>query len=122
MARSCMRALLLVLLPLAIVGCAQGMGGNSGDDDDDDTPRVDARINTPDAAVSIDARIVDAPMTPIDAPVSLPDAPAGADGGGLFCNSTAECSGTPGTCCFFLVQPPGFCVPGAEIAGVCLPS
>ncbi len=126
MARSCMRLFLLLMLPIAITagvaGCAAGFGG--GDDDGND-PRIDARVTTVDAPVGnpTDARPVDAPSTTTDAPVSLPDASLSGDGGsGPFCNSTAECASMPGTCCFFLIQPPGFCVAGSEQFGVCFPS
>ena len=101
-------------------GCAQG--SESTGDDDGFNP--DARTLPIDGSLPIDSSLpIDAPMqidasVPIDA--SLPiDASSPIDGGGgLFCSTTADCAGQAGTCCFTLGQPPGFCVPGAEIAGV----
>lgn len=110
----------ICLLAVVFSACAFGSEDvdNPGDDGDDapdpdargnDDPPIDAR--PPDASVPIDAPI------PIDA--SLPvDGPPGGD---LFCSSTADCAGQPGTCCFTLGQPPGFCVAGTEIGGICLP-
>lgn len=108
MARPCMRAFLLVLLPMAVaflVACASGFEGVG--DDDDDQPSVDARITVDAPPGAVDARIVDAPVsTTIDAPISLPDASTGGDGGIGGCTTHAEC-GT-GMCCFGQLM----CIPG----------
>jgi hypothetical protein len=69
----------------------------------------DANMSLPDARVFPDA-------------APIPDAPVGGGGdAGLFCNSSTECTNA-GECCFILLQPPGFCVPGTDIGGVCLPA
>jgi hypothetical protein len=97
---------------------ATGAGGGGGDPqavDAGDTPR-DSHINPPHDAPQSSPQ--DAPASPpIDAPQSSPiDAPPGA----LFCNADGDC-GT-GNCCFDLGSPPGFCVAGESLLGVCIPS
>ena len=88
MARPCMRAFLLVLLPLTLVvaGCASGF----------------------ELFWSGDARVVDAPVsTMVDAPIGLPDASIGLDGGTTgACTTHAQCGA--GMCCFGGLM----CVPG----------
>ena len=108
MARPCMRAFLLVLLPSFFVACASGFEGVG--DDDDQSNHVDARLTTDAPQTSSpDARIIDAntSQTP-DAPVSLPDAGIpGSDGGiGGACTSHAQCGA--GSCCFGGLM----CIPG----------
>jgi len=68
----------------------------------DATPFPDADLRQPDAAPNV---VYDA-------------APAGTPDGGLFCESSSVCGS--GECCFSLGGP-GFCVPGEEVIGVCLP-
>ena len=108
MARPCMRAYLLVLLPLTLLACASGFEGVG--DDDDQSNHVDARltIDAPQTS-SPDARIIDANTSQLpDAPIGLPDAGLpGSDGGiGGACTSHAQC-GT-GSCCFGGLM----CIPG----------
>ena len=107
MARPCMRAFLLVMLPVSVaflVACASGFEGAS---DDDDQSTVDARINVDAPQSSTDARIDAQTSTVIDAPVSLPDASTGGDGGiGGGCTTHAECGS--GQCCFGGLM----CIPG----------
>lgn len=113
------RACLLVCL---VGGCASGgTPAISGDDggpahdaavvvhvDAPNTSHVDAFVNPHDAPVVVDAFVPDAFVPP--------DAPPGA----LFCTTDTECGA--GACCFNFGQPPGFCVAGASVFGVCLPS
>lgn len=120
--QSSLSVCLLALVAATFVACAFGAEDVSGDDDSPSGPDArDVTIDGPplpiDSAPPIDSSV------PIDAPIPI-DAAVPADGGtGLFCNSTADCAGQPGTCCFFIAQPPGFCVPGSEpLPGVCLPS
>ena len=56
------------------------------------------------------------PPPPADAGVSGPDA-----GDPLFCNADTDCVNA-GECCFDLGSPPGFCVSGSDVFGVCVPS
>ncbi|KAB2893268.1 MAG: hypothetical protein F9K40_17320 [Kofleriaceae bacterium] len=121
MARPCMRAFLLVLLPftaaLLLSGCASGFEGNG----DDDPPRVDARATIDAPFSSVDGSLIDAPVsTMVDAPVGFPDASIGLDGGtGGACTTHAECGS--GMCCFgglmciagdpLPLPPPFDCVP-----------
>lgn len=105
MARHCMRAFLLGLLPMIVVACASGFEGNGDDDQSsvDARPQVDAPIGSP------DARIIDAPVsTTVDAPVSLPDASL-PDGGAGACTTHAECGA--GMCCFGQLM----CIPGSPL-------
>jgi hypothetical protein len=114
-----MRVFLLVMLPLTMIACAQGTEGLADDVDD---PRVDARVTVDAPQGSIDARIVDAPVSTVDAPVSLPDASTGTDGGGLpgTCTTNADCSSMPGTCCLPVFN---ICVAGTpDPIFQCLPS
>jgi hypothetical protein len=109
-----LRAVLYGGLILALVACAQG-----GEDD----------TSTPDASVvdgglggfaDADPSVADARFRPIDAGSSAADsAVGGGDGGGLMCTDTSMC--TTGQCCFS-AGGPGFCVPGMEIQGICLPN
>jgi hypothetical protein len=112
---------LIAAVSVFVAACAAGTestGDNSGDDTSpapdasDDPLPIDAPMPI-DAAPPIDSSI------PIDAPLPI-DAPTGGDAG-LFCTTTAQCTES-GTCCFTL-EPgtPGFCVPGTDIGGVCLP-
>jgi hypothetical protein len=106
MARPCMRAFLLGLLPMIAAACASGFEGVG--DDDDDTPSIDARPNV-DSSSTIDARIIDAPVsTMVDAPVSLPDGGIGLpdSGTGGTCTTHAQCGS--GMCCFGGLM----CIPG----------
>ncbi len=98
-----------MVLAFLLVGCATA--------GETDKTSVDARplVDAPDFTV-------DAPLPPVDAPVSIDaplftDAPITADapGGGLFCATSSDCT-LAGECCLLQI-----CVPGTEIAGVCLP-
>lgn len=106
MARPCMRAFLLVLLPMTFVvaGCASGFEGNG----DDEPPRVDASATVDAPFSSSDARVIDAPVsTMVDAPIGLPDASIGLDGGTTgTCTTHAQCGA--GMCCFGGLM----CIPG----------
>jgi hypothetical protein len=117
-----------VTLAFSLTACATA---GEGDDDDGPGPTVDAKAsnNPADASVS---PWPDARPLPDARPINMPvDANQGgfADGainpgadGGLFCTSSAQCT-QAGTCCFSLSPPnPGFCVPGTEVAGVCVPT
>lgn len=113
-------------LTLCLAACATAGDGTGGDDDgnvnvDANAPRPDASVSPwPDARPFADARQMN---FPVDANQGgSADAPIGgtSDGGGLFCTSTAQCSSMPGTCCFSLGGP-GFCVPGTEVGGICIP-
>lgn len=120
------------LSALMLAACAQAT--TEGGDDDDDIGGVDAAA-IPDAPTGgfADARIetqIDAPVSSIpdantggipDAPpMGTPDAPPGT---GLFCNNHSECTNAD-ECCFYLVQPPGFCVIGDvdPIFQLCIPA
>jgi len=98
--------------------------------DKEEIGSVDAALSPPDASSSwADAPTSSFPDAHVatypDANTSLPDAyvPSTPDAGGsgLFCSANAECT-TPGECCFFLIEPPGFCVVGEIILDVCFPS
>jgi hypothetical protein len=100
-----------------VVGCAQGGLPDMAGSDASPQQRQDAHVvpGTDAPIPSIDAPVtsIDAPVTPIDAAVDA--AP------GLFCNSDTDCTAA-GTCCFDLGMPPGFCVSGTDVLGVCVPS
>jgi hypothetical protein len=99
-----MRAFLLCVLPVSLlVSCASGFEGVG---DDDDQPSVDARLTVDAPSGTIDARIIDAPVSTIDAPVSLPDASLPSDGGAGACTTHAQCGS--GMCCFGMLM----CIPG----------
>lgn len=110
-----------VTVACAALMCACASAGMPDDSDksDDLGPDASRSFETPDAAPlgsTPDAASLPPPM--IDAaPTSQPDA---ALGSGLFCNDNSECTNA-GECCVILVQPPGICGPGTEVAGVCLP-
>lgn len=110
-----------------LAACAQA--GDAGDDDDTGgTP--DASAGFPDAPTGgfpdaptggfPDAPISGTPDAPIsgtpDAPVSgTPDAPSGP-----FCTDNSQCT-VAGECCLTLGNPSGFCAPGTEFNGECIP-
>lgn len=104
-----------------LMACAQGEATGPGDNNGGPDARVfpdaarfpDANTNFPDARVFPDANI-----TPIPDGGILPTGDAGT---GLFCNTDNDCT-TAGECCFTLGQPPGFCVPGDNSLGVCIPN
>jgi hypothetical protein len=115
-------ALLTALAVASVVACAQG---TNGADDDDDDVRVDARrvdARPADARPPTDARLADARAP--DASIGVDGGLPGLDGGGLpgMCATSAECT-VVGECCFsFPPGSPGFCVPGEEMFGICLPN
>ncbi len=105
----------LSMLMACAQGQAHGPGDNGGGPDarafPDAAPFPDANTNLPDARVFPDAN------------TSFPDAtitPPG-DAGGLFCSTDADCNTGAGECCFSLGGP-GFCVPGDNSLGVCIPN
>ncbi len=112
----------VIALVVAAAGCATGT--------EDDPGSVDAAMNPPDAMPAW----ADAPVTTFpdghtttypDANTNLPDAyvPPTIDAGGtgLFCNTHDECTAAD-ECCFYLLEPPGFCVVGDLILDVCFPA
>ena len=111
-----------VAVAVGALGCANAgtpsQGGGGQDVDARPTPH-DAHMSEP-----IDAphgTTIDAPHGTIDAPHGTAiDAPAAGADGGILCNDDSTC-GT-GNCCFDLGSPPGFCVPGESVLGVCVPS
>lgn len=106
----------LSMLMACAQGQAQGPGDNGGPDArvfPDAARFPDANPNAPDARVFPDANITPTPDAGI-----LPTGDAGA---GLFCSSDNDCT-TAGECCLILGQPPGFCVPGDNSLGICLPN
>lgn len=103
----------------ALFGCAQA-SDRSGD------PGPDASSGFPDGSPL--PPLPDAAPLPDGHSAGTPDAmpqtggPDAAIDPGLFCTSSTQC-GVPGECCFFLIQPPGFCVPGEELPVLgCVPS
>lgn len=108
-----MKMLRLTLL-LLLGSCAFA----SSESENQDTHSPDASIKgfldarpSPDAQPLPDAQTVSVPdAAPI---VTTPDA------AGLFCESSSACTES-GTCCFSLGGP-GFCVPGVEVLGACIP-
>ncbi len=97
-----------------IAACASG-GAATGDDVTHDAPlgQHDSRVPS-DARATADAPRTDASVM-VDAFVP-PDAPPGA----FICSLDSDCSS--GECCFDFRTPPGFCVAGVSVFGVCVPS
>ena len=85
------------------------------DDDGTATPKPDATsgFSFPDAA-----RFIDAAPKPDATPIISYDAAPVTPDAGLFCENSNSCGN--GECCFSLGGP-GFCVPGEEVIGVCVP-
>lgn len=101
----------IALLAL-LASCASA--GSDDNSSDASTPNADSGFSFPDAA-----RFPDATPMPDAKPASSVDAaPVGTADAGLFCDNSNQCGSTE--CCFSLGGP-GFCVPGEEVIGVCLP-
>jgi hypothetical protein len=106
----------LLMACLLVGGCATA----GSDDGSIDSPGPDASGSTsfPDAAPRADARPLPDASTLADASIPVDAQPSASDGG-LICDDSSQCT-QAGTCCFSLGGP-GFCVPGEEVVGVCVP-
>ena len=94
---------IVVTAALALVACAQGVGGTGDDDDTVDAKRIDAP-QVIDAPQAIDARIIDG-TTPIDG-TQIIDASGLPDAMTTGCTTHAACGA--GNCCFGMIM----CIPG----------
>lgn len=99
-----------IALVALLASCASA--GSDDDGNNEGPPDADTSFSFPDARPFADA----APL-PDAAPIVYDAAPGSADGG-LFCQNSSTCGS--GQCCLSLGGP-GFCVPGEEVLGVCLP-